>query len=402
MSKYYLGIDLGGTNISAGVVDEDYNIISKASTKTNCPEIAEDMAKVSLSVVEKAGLTIDQIEWIGVGSPGIANSDTGVVEYSCNLGFENTPLAKYIQDLTGKQVFIENDANAAAYGEFVAGAAKEIAEDMAKVSLSVVEKAGLTIDQIEWIGVGSPGTVNSETGIIEYSNNLEFENAPMVKYIQEIIDKPIHIENDANAAAYGEFVAGAAKGANSAVAITLGTGVGGGIIIDGKIYSGFNFAGAEIGHSVIDINGPLCTCGRKGCFEVFSSATGLIRMTKEAMELNKDSIMWEMSKADEGRVTARLAFDAMRAGDKTAENVVDKFIKYLACGITNVINIFQPEVVCIGGGVCNEGDALLLPVKELVAKEVYTRNSKNNSQILIAKLGNDAGIIGAAFLGKAK
>lgn len=319
MSKYYLGIDLGGTNISAGVVDEDYNIISKASTKTNCPRPA-----------------------------------------------------------------------------------KEIAEDMAKVSLSVVEKAGLTIDQIEWIGVGSPGTVNSETGIIEYSNNLEFENAPMVKYIQEIIDKPIHIENDANAAAYGEFVAGAAKGANSAVAITLGTGVGGGIIIDGKIYSGFNFAGAEIGHSVIDINGPLCTCGRKGCFEVFSSATGLIRMTKEAMELNKDSIMWEMSKADEGRVTARLAFDAMRAGDKTAENVVDKFIKYLACGITNVINIFQPEVVCIGGGVCNEGDALLLPVKELVAKEVYTRNSKNNSQILIAKLGNDAGIIGAAFLGKAK
>ena len=316
--KYYVGIDLGGTNIVAGVVDEAYNIIAKASTKTNCPRPA-----------------------------------------------------------------------------------KEIADDMAKMALEAVKNANLTIDQIEWIGVGTPGIANSETGIIEYSNNLGFKDTPIVKYIQETIDKPVFIENDANAAAYGEFVAGAAKGAKNAVCITLGTGVGGGIIVDGKIYSGSNFAGAEIGHTVIEVDGAQCSCGRKGCFEAYSSATGLIRMTKEAIAEHPDCIMAQSEK-EKGKVTARTSFDCMRAGDKYAKAVVDKYIKYLAAGITNTINIFQPDILCIGGGVCNEGDPLLLPMKELVAKEVYTRNSPKNTEIVIAKLGNDAGIIGAAFLGKAK
>ena len=317
--KYYIGIDLGGTNIVAGVVEEQYNILAKASTKTNCPR------------------------------PD-----------------------------------------------------REIARDMAKMAIQAVENAKLTMDQIEWIGIGTPGIANSRDGIIEYSNNLGFVNTPMVKYIQEDIDKPVFVENDANAAAYGEFVAGAAKGANNAVCITLGTGVGGGIIIDGKIYAGSNFAGAEIGHTVISVDGPQCTCGRKGCFEVFSSATGLIRMTKESMAKNPDSSMHKLVAERSGKVSARIAFDAMRMGDAAAKAVVDDYIKYLAAGITNTINTFQPDILCIGGGVCNEGDALLLPVKELVAKEVYTRNSKQNTQIVIAKLGNDAGIIGAAFLGNAQ
>ena len=316
--KYYVGIDLGGTNIVAGVVDEEYRIIAKASTKTNCPRPE-----------------------------------------------------------------------------------KEIADDMARMAVEAVKNAELTMDDIEWIGVGTPGIANSSTGIIEYSNNLGFKDTPMVKYIQENINKPVYIENDANAAAYGEYVAGAAKGAKNAVCITLGTGVGGGIIIDGKIYSGSNFAGAEIGHTVIEVDGAQCSCGRKGCFEAYSSATGLIRMSKEAMEQFPDSIMNKMAE-EKGKVTARTSFDAMRAGDKYAKAVVDKYIKYLAAGITNTINIFQPDILCIGGGVCNEGDPLLLPMKELVAKEVYTRNSPKNTEIVIAKLGNDAGIIGAAFLGKAK
>lgn len=315
--KYYVGIDLGGTNIVAGVVDENYNIIAKASTKTNCPRPE-----------------------------------------------------------------------------------KEIANDMARMALQAVKNANLTIDQIEWIGVGTPGIANSATGIIEYSNNLGFKNTPMVKYIQETINKPVFIENDANAAAYGEFVAGAAKGAENAVCITLGTGVGGGIIINGKIYSGSNFAGAEIGHTVIEVDGPQCSCGRKGCFEVFSSATGLIRMSKEAMSEHPESLMNKMAE-EKGKVTARTSFDAMRAGDSAAKEVVEKYIKYLAAGITNTINIFQPDILCIGGGVCNEGDPLLLPVKALVKQEVYTRNSEKNTEIVIAKLGNDAGIIGAAFLGRA-
>ena len=315
--KYYVGIDLGGTNIVAGVVDENYNIVAKASTKTNCPRPE-----------------------------------------------------------------------------------KEIADDMARMAIEAVKNAKLSMDQIEWIGVGTPGIANSETGIIEYSNNLGFKNTPMVKYIQETIDKPVFIENDANAAAYGEFVAGAAKGAKNAVCITLGTGVGGGIIIDGRIYSGSNFAGAEIGPTVIEVDGAQCSCGRKGCFEAYSSATGLIRMTKEAIAEHPDCIMAQSEK-EKGKVTARTSFDCMRAGDKYAKAVVDKYIKYLAAGITNTINIFQPDILCIGGGVCNEGDPLLLPMKELVAKEVYTRNSPKNTEIVIAKLGNDAGIIGAAFLGRA-
>ncbi len=315
--KYYVGIDLGGTNIVAGVVDENYNIVAKASTKTNCPRPE-----------------------------------------------------------------------------------KEIADDMAKMALQAVKNANLKIDDIEWIGVGTPGIANSETGIIEYSNNLGFKNTPMVKYIQETINKPVFIENDANAAAYGEYVAGAAKGAKNAVCITLGTGVGGGIIVDGKIYSGSNFAGAEIGHTVISVDGPQCSCGRKGCFEVFSSATGLIRMSKEEMAAHPESIMNKLAE-EKGKVTARTSFDAMRAGDAVAKELVDKYIKYLAAGITNTINIFQPDVLCIGGGVCNEGDTLLLPVKAHVQEEVYTRNSEKNTEIVIAKLGNDAGIIGAAFLGQA-
>ena len=316
--KYYVGIDLGGTNIVAGVVDENYNIIHKASVKTNRPrpekEIADDMAKVALQAIAEANLTIDDVEWIGIGTPGIANSKDGIIEYSCNLGFDNTP---------------------------------------------------------------------------------------MVKYIQEHINKPVYVENDANAAAYGEYVAGAGKGHNSLVCITLGTGVGGGVVTDGKILTGFNYAGAELGHTVIEVDGVQCSCGRKGCFEAYSSATGLIRMTKEAMEKDKNSSMWDLVRERNNKVSARISYDAMRLGDKSATEVVDKFTKYLAVGLTNVINIFQPEVICIGGGVCNEGDALLNPVKEIVAKEVYTRNSPKNTEIVIAKLGNDAGIIGAAFLGRA-
>lgn len=312
--KYYIGIDLGGTNIVAGVVDENYQILTKASVKTNLPRPEQ-----------------------------------------------------------------------------------EIAADMAAVARQAAEEAGLSLDRIEWVGVGTPGIANSATGIIEYSNNLGFCNTPMVQYLEEALGRPAFIENDANAAAYGEYVAGAAKGAKHAVCITLGTGVGGGIIIDGKIYCGSNFGGAEIGHTVIDVNGPMCSCGRKGCFEVFSSATGLIRMTKEALAAHPESAM-----KDEERITGRTAFNYMRAGDETAKQVVDDYIRYLAAGITNTINIFQPDVLCIGGGVCNEGDPLLLPMKEIVKKEVYTRNSPKNTEIVIAKLGNDAGIIGAAFLGNAK
>lgn len=316
--KYYIGIDLGGTNIKAGVVDENYNIIAKASVKTACPRPA-----------------------------------------------------------------------------------KEIADDMAAVSIEACRNAGLFMDDIEWIGIGTPGIADNINGTIPYSNNLGFKDVPIRKYIQAHIGKPVFVANDANAAAYGEFVAGAAKGATDAICITLGTGVGAGVIIDKKIFTGRNLAGTEIGHMVIEVDGPQCSCGRKGCFEVFSSATGLINMTKQAIEENPDSILVKYEK-DDGKVSARHAFNAMREGDKAGKAVVDKYIKYLAAGITNVINIFQPDILCIGGGVCNEGEPLMKPMIELVKKEVYTRMIEKNTEITVAKLGNDAGIIGAAFLGKAQ
>lgn len=313
--KYYIGIDLGGTNIKAGVVDEEFKIIGKASVKTNCPRPAE-----------------------------------------------------------------------------------EICADMARVSEMACSDAGISVNDVEWIGVGTPGIADNENGVIVYANNLDFHDVPVREYIQKSINKPVYVANDANAAAYGEYLAGAAKGAKNAVCITLGTGVGAGIIVEGKILTGSNFAGAELGHTVVDTSGPMCTCGRKGCFEVFSSATGLIRMTKEAAEADPASVLNDYFKED-GHYSARHAFNAMRAGDKSGKEVVDKYCRYLALGIANAINIFQPDILCIGGGVCNEGDPLLVPVKELVAEEIYSKMLAKNTKIVVAMLGNDAGIIGAAFLG---
>lgn len=311
---YRIGIDLGGTNIVAGVVDRNYNIIAKAKRKTRVPRPAD-----------------------------------------------------------------------------------EIIRDMAQASLEAVESAGLSIDDIELVGVGSPGTCNPDTGIIEYANNMGFENLPMRDNLGAILKKDIYIENDANAAALGEALAGAAKGAQSCVCITLGTGVGGGIIIDGRIYGGFNFAGAELGHTVIVVDGYPCTCGRNGCWESYASATGLIRQTREAMRNNPGSAMWEVAGSLDN-VDGRTAFDAMRKGDPAAKEVVDNYIKYVACGLTNVVNIFQPEILCIGGGICKEEDTLLIPLEEHIKKERYSKFSSHQTRLCVAQLGNDAGVIGAAFL----
>ena len=210
------------------------------------------------------------------------------------------------------------------------------------------------------------------------------------------------MENDANAAAWGEVVAGSAKGTRDSVMITLGTGVGGGIIIGGKIISGFNYAGGELGHIVIEIDGEQCGCGRKGCWEAYSSATALIRMTREKLAEcaaeGRSTIMTDMVEKA-GKVSGRTAFDAKRAGDDAAAEVVDKFAHYLATGLVNIINIFQPEVLSIGGGISGEGDYLLDMLLPLVRAEVYGLGIVKSTDIRIATLKNDAGIIGGAVLG---
>jgi glucokinase len=314
---YRLGIDLGGTNIVAGVVDEDYKIIAKASCKTAVPRPES-----------------------------------------------------------------------------------EICDSMAEVALKAIEKAKITIDDVESIGIGVPGAVNPKTGVIEYSANLFFHNWEVVKMMEERLNTKVKIENDANAAALGEYLAGSAKGAKDAVAITLGTGVGGGIIIGGKIYSGSNYAGAELGHMVIVKDGKECACGRRGCWETYASATGLINLTKQKIlsEKLEFSYMLKLCDGDINKVSGEIPFKAMRDGDPTAKAVIDEYISYLACGVVNIINIFQPDILCIGGGVSNAGEDLLSPLRTIVERERYTKHNDKQTVICKCTLGNDAGIIGAACL----
>lgn len=277
----------------------------------------------------------------------------------------------------------------------------EIIDDMANLCKSLVERLNITFDDIGYAGIAAPGSIDPVNGVVRYANNINMVDYPIADELKKRIPlKKVYVENDANAAALAEAKAGAGKGLNDVIMITLGTGVGGGIVIGGKLYSGFNYAGAELGHTVIEAGGRACTCGRKGCFEAYSSATGLINMTKEKLQETKDTIMWDMVNGDIENTSGRTAFDASRKGDKAGQEVVDMYISYLACGLTNMINIFQPEVLCIGGGVCGEGDYLLNPLKELIKANTYGyERQERNTELKIAELGNDAGIIGAALLG---
>lgn len=279
--------------------------------------------------------------------------------------------------------------------------AEEIFDDIAKVSFEAIEKAGLAIDYIDSVGLGTPGTVNGD-GVIEFANNLGFTNVNAKQMLEDRLGiSKIYIENDANCAALGEAYAGVGHGSENFIAVTLGTGVGSGVIIDGKIVNGVNFAGGECGHMVIEIDGEECTCGRKGCWEAYASATALIRQTKAAMEKYPDSVMHQLA-AEEGKVSGRTAFDAMRKGDVAGIKVVDKYIKYVSCGLINLVNALQPEIICVGGGICNEGETLLKPLRRYVQAERYSIYSKIQTKIVKAELGNDAGVIGAAILGKVK
>ena len=278
--------------------------------------------------------------------------------------------------------------------------AEEIVADIAALCKAVCEEKGIAVNEVESVGIASPGIANNATGVVEYANNLPFLNLPIAKLLEGHLGiNRIRVANDANAAAWGEAVAGAAKGSKNSIMITLGTGVGGGIIINDEIYCGFNCAGGELGHIVIEVDGAPCSCGRRGCWEAYSSATALIRMTQEKIDecraTGRKTIM-----TDQPKVSGRTACDAMRAGDEAAKEVYDKYIKYLASGLATIINIFQPEVISLGGGVSNEGQSLIDALLPIVRKEQYGGGLVPLTDIRIAKLKNDAGIIGAAMLGK--
>lgn len=312
---YRIGIDLGGTNIVAGLVNENSSIIDKCSVKTNAPRPIESLV-----------------------------------------------------------------------------------EDMVALVRALLERNGLTVEELTSVGVGVPGTANQINGDIEDANNLGYEDVPFLTLLQAQLPVPAYFENDANVAALGECAAGGYD-LSSFIMMTIGTGIGGGIILNGKLWAGINGAAAEFGHMTIRHDGVPCNCGRRGCFEAMASATALIQQGKERMRNHPESLLWSHCGGDMDNLEAKNVFVCAALGDETAQLLLEQYITYLAEGITNLINIFQPAVLCIGGGVSKAGDQLLLPLRERVSQLIYSKNSSRNTCIQLATLDNDAGVLGAALLG---
>ncbi|MDR2590128.1 MAG: ROK family protein, partial [Oscillospiraceae bacterium] len=247
-----------------------------------------------------------------------------------------------------------------------------------------------------------PGMVRDDIGMVVFTPNLPLKDVYMTKELKKMYDCPVILGNDANCATLGEVVSGSAKGAKNAVMITLGTGLGGGIIVDRKLLTGVSGAGGEVGHMVIKEGGRKCGCGRLGCWETYASASGLVKTAHEFMEKDPDSLMWELCVGLIERVDGRTVFDAYRADDPTAILTVGKYVEHLAIGIVNLINILDTEIFCVGGGVSNAWDCLEEPLKAAVELEKFVRFSEQNQETKLVKatLGNDAGIIGAAMLGR--
>ena len=275
---------------------------------------------------------------------------------------------------------------------------EQFAETLADLALAVMKTGGVQACDVEYVGVGIPGAVKG--GDILYTCNIPLRDVPLSDLFRRKLALPLLLENDANCAAVGEWFCGAGRGVSDFAVITLGTGVGGGIILNGKLYSGGGMVG-EVGHMVIEKGGVPCNCGRRGCWEAYSSATGLIRMTREAMEAHPESLLHRIA-AENGGVEGRTAFSAAEAGDETALGVCKTFVEYLAAGVTNLVNILQPEILAVGGGVAGAPEHLLMePLRRIVEAECYPRHAGKLPRILRAELGNDAGIIGAALLRRA-
>ena len=285
------------------------------------------------------------------------------------------------------------DENGKLYGEdsIVTVRGNEIINCMETLCNRLIK---LVKGKIKGVGIGCAGVINSADGVVVLARNLNLENFPMAKLLQERINLPVKITNDANAAALGEAKFGAGKNYKHSIFVTLGTGVGGGIVIDGKLFEGNKSAGAEIGHMVIEHGGEECSCGRRGCFEAYSSATALKKFTRQAMEADRNSAMW--SKYTPETVTGKTAFE-FAASDKAAKQVVNKYIDYLACGLINLANVFRPEVIMLGGGVSKEGERLTKPLQKILDGEVFAATYAP-VKVTVATLGSSAGAYGAAAM----
>ncbi len=270
--------------------------------------------------------------------------------------------------------------------------------DMVKVINKLLKKNNVDISSVKGIGIGCPGAVTSETGVVDFLPNLGWDNVPLADMLKKQLGLNVKISNDANVAALAEAKYGCAKNYNTSIMFTLGTGVGGGIIIDKKLFEGGFSRGSELGHVTLFLDGEPCTCGRRGCVECYTSATALIKQTKTAMLANKESDMWDYVGGDIDMVDGRTAFECSKTGDKTANMVVDNYVYYLAESILNTFNIFRPDAFIIGGGISGQGDYLVNKLKAYCERFDYGYKRAPRTEILIASLGNDAGIIGAAAL----
>ena len=313
------------------------------------------------------------------------------MRYCIGVDLGGTNIAIGLIDLDGKVILHKKSVKTRA-----PRTCEEISSDIKDVCLELCRMEDISLSSVEWIGVATPGIVRN--GVVIDAFNLGWRNEPFGEIVSRITGRPTYVANDANAAAYAEAKWGCGAGEDSLIAVTLGTGIGGGIILDGKIWEGFNGFAAELGHMVIAVDGRHCACGLRGCFEAYCSATALVHETRRMMKLYPDSIMWQVVKGDITRIDGRTAFTANARGDFAAHQVIDDFVNYLAIGLANIINIFQPSVVCVGGGISGQGEELMRPLRERLKYTSFgTKDMRTRVEAAVYK--NDAGIIGAGLLG---
>ena len=312
-------------------------------------------------------------------------------KYCIGVDLGGTNIAVGLVDLDSKKIEKQMSVKTNAPRSCV-----EISQDIADVCRKLCAQAKIKLDDVRWIGAITPGIVKN--GIVESAANLAWTKAHFQKILATFTSRPVYVANDANGAAYAEALWGSGAGAKSMIALTIGTGVGGGIVIDGELWEGMNGFAAELGHMVIAKDGIPCGCGKRGCIESYCSATALIRETKRIMKRYPESAMWEICGGDVERVNGKTVFLGLDKNDKAAQLVFDEFIENLAIGVSNIINIFQPDVMCIGGGISREGERLLAPLRERVVHEAFGIGD-NRTKLVCANFKNDAGIFGAALLG---
>ena len=312
----YIGIDLGGTGIKAGIVDEKGAILHK----TSCP--------------------------------------TGM-----ERGYE------------------------------------AVIRDMAALALRVIQESGHVVSDVKAIGIGIPGIIDPATGRVPMCANLDWHDVPLIDEMRKHVDLPVFVDNDATVAGLAEAVAGVSAGLSNSVFVTLGTGVGGGVIINGRPFTGAHGVASEIGHMTTVAGGELCSCGNRGCWERYSSATAIIREGRRLVERKPDCALMAAVNGDPEAITAKHVIDLAKAGDPDCAELFNTYVEHLCIGLRNIVNLYDPEVIALGGGVSHAGQFLLDAVNARLPGYIFYKTMPS-ARVELARMGNDAGIIGAAMLGR--